>query len=164
MPRSERILLVRSGRHLRTAMDVLAARYPGAHIGVVGTTGSEAALAQAGIAPADCFVYRAPRIEPAAFFFSRTALAMRRWRYDRVAILWNDPEGQGQGNVDRTALAISPRGYLAITPDGTIVERSLMPQVRTECVRVAASLAVGAVLGMFLYLPAAIVQLVRKAP
>ncbi len=168
MPRSERILLVRSGRHLRTALDVLAARYPGAHIGVIGTMGSEAALAQAGLAPADCFVYRASRIAPAAFFFSRTALAVRRWRYDRIAILWNDPDGQGQGNVDRTALAMSPGGYLAVTPDGTIVERSLIPQVRTECVRVAASLAVGAALGVLLDAPAMVMTMfrrrVRRAP
>ena len=162
MPRSERILLLRSGRHLRVAMDVLAARYPGCHIGVVGTLGSEASLAQAGIAPEDTFVYRAARIEPAAFFFSRTALAVRRWRYDRIAILWNDPEGQGQGNVDRTELAMSPRGYAAITPDGSIVERSLMPQIRTECLRVAASLAVGAALGLLLYLPAMVFTVLRR--
>jgi hypothetical protein len=150
----ERIVLLRSGRHLRVAIDALACRYPGCRIAVVGTPGSEPALAQAGVPAGDCFIYRAPRLQPLAFFFSRTALAVRRWRYDRVAILWNDPEGTGQGNVDRTALAISPRGYLAITPDGTIVERSLTPQIRTECIRVAASCTVGAALGVFLYLPA----------
>lgn len=150
----ERILLLRSGRHLRVAMDALAARYPGCRIAVVGTPGCEAAVAQAGLAPDDLFLYRAPRMQPLAFFFSTTAIAARRWRYDRVAILWNDPEGTGQGNVDRTAVAMSPGGYLAITPDGTIVSRRLLPQVRTECLRVGASIAVGAALAVLLYLPA----------
>ena len=149
-----RILLLRSGRHLRVAIDALTARYPGCHVGVVGTPGSEAALAAVDLAPEDCFIYRAPRIEPLRFVFSRTALAIRRWRYDRIAILWNDPDGTGQGNVDRAALAMSPRGYVAIAPDGTIVERSLGPQVRAECLRLFASLGVGAVLGALLYLPA----------
>ena len=157
MAAPRRILLLRSGRHLRVALDALAARVPGAHVGVVGTPGSEAAIAQAGIAPADTFIYsRQPRFEPCAFFFSTTALAARRWKYDAVAILWNDPDGTGQGNVDRTALAMSPRGFLAIAPDGSIVERSLGPQVRTELARTAASVAVGALLGLLLYVPAAI--------
>jgi hypothetical protein len=150
----ERVLLVRSGRHLRVAMDALATRYPGCRIGVVGTPGSEPALAQAGVAPGDMFIYRAPRIQPLAFFFSLTALAVRRWRYDRVAILWNDPEGTGQGNVDRTALAMSPRGYLAVTPDGSIVVGAGAPPGRPAGRRVVASTGVAAALGLFLYLPA----------
>ena len=160
--RRRRVLLLRSGRHLRIAMDALTARFPGCHIGVVGTPGSEAAVAQAGIASEDYLLHSAPRIEPLAFFFSRTALAARRWRYDQIAILWNDPQGTGQGNVDRAALAMSPSGYFAITPDGTIVERSLGPQLRAECVRAVASVAVGAVLGALLYLPAYVASAFRR--
>jgi hypothetical protein len=146
------------------ALDALAAHAPGCRVAVVGTPGSEAAIAQAGVAPGDAFVYtKQPRFQPGAFFFSTTALAARRWRYDQVAILWNDPQGTGQGNVDRTALAMSPRGYLAIAPDGTIVERSLWPQVRTEAMRTAASIGVGAVLGLCLYLPAALAAGPAKA-
>ncbi len=153
--RGERILLLRSGRHLRVAMEALAARYPGCHVGVVGTTGAESAIGQAGVAPADCFIYSGrPRFEPLAFFFSMTALAVRRWRYDRVAILWNDPDGSGQGNVDRTALGLSPFGYHAITPDGTIVDRSPWPQLRRECVRLVVSAGMSAALGVLLYAPA----------
>jgi hypothetical protein len=152
--RRERILLLRSGRHLRVAMNALAHRFPGCHIGVVGTPGSQAAIEQTGIAPGDLFVYERGRFQPLAFFFSRTAVAARRWRYDRVAILWNDPDGSGQGNVDRTACTMSPRGYMAITPDGTVVDRAVVPQLRTELLRVAASAGVAAVLGVFLYLPA----------
>lgn len=163
LPAGQRILLLRSGHHLRVAMDALSVHAPGCHIGVVGTPGSKPAIEQAGIAEADAFVYDAPRFQPLAFVFSRTALAARRWRYDRVAILWNDPDGKGQGNVDRTALAMSPRGYLAITPDGRVVERALMPQVRTELVRTVASLAVGATLGVLLYVPALVVSAFRTS-
>jgi hypothetical protein len=157
MPRDgspRRILLLRSGRHLRVAMDALSAYSPGCCIGVVGTPGCEPALAAAGVPVEDTFVYAASRFQPLAFWSSRTAAACRRWRYDEVAILWNDPEGTGQGNVDRTALALSPRGYVAIAPDGSIVARSSAPLLRREGMRIAASLTVGAALGLLLYVPA----------
>ena len=156
---SSRILLLRSGRHLQVAMEALRSRLPGCHIGVVGTAGSEGAIAQAGVAAEDSFIYtKGPRLQPLSFFFSATALRTRRWRYDRVAVLWNDPQGTGQGNVDRTALAMSPWGFLAIAPDGTIVERSSWRQCRTECGRLVASLGVGVALAVFLYLPAALLD------
>jgi hypothetical protein len=141
-------------------MDALRARTPRCHIGVVGTAGSEAAIAQAGVAAADSFVYPKPgRLQPWSFVFSPTAWRARRWGYDQVAVLWNDPDGTGQGNVDRTALVMSPRGFLAIAPDGTLVERSSWRQCRAEGVRLAASLGVGAALALLLYLPAACVGL-----
>jgi hypothetical protein len=158
----EKVLLLRSGRHLRVAMDALAARFPGCRIGVVGTPGSEAAITTADVLPGDAFIYSGRRLQPLAFFFSATAMRVRAWRYDRVAILWNDPDGTGQGNVDRTAFALSPRGYLAITPDGTIVERSPWPQLRVEALRVGASLAVGSALALLLYVPAIVSSAVRR--
>jgi hypothetical protein len=161
-PAARRILLIRSGRHLRLAIGALRTAFPGCEIGVVGTAGSEGAIATAGIAPYDAFIYtKRPRLQPLSFFFSTTALRVRRWRYDQVAILWNDPEGTGQGNVDRTALVMSPRGFLAITPDGTIVERSPWPQIHTEVRRTVASIGVGAALGALLYLPAAVLAAFR---
>lgn len=151
-----RILLIRSGRHLHVAMDALRAHAPNCHIGVVGTSGSEGAIAQAGVAVEDRFIYPTrARLQPLSFFFSTTALRARTWGYDHVAVLWNDPYGSGQGNVDRTALGMSPGGFLAITPDGTIVERSSWRQFRTEGRRIVASLGVGAALAVLLYLPAA---------
>ena len=97
--------------------------------------------------------------QPDRSAYSRqTAGATRLWGYDRVAVLWNDPDGTGQGNVDRTALAMSPRGYLAITPDGTIVERSPWPQLRREVARGVTSVATGAALAVLLYLPALAVR------
>jgi hypothetical protein len=159
---AEKILLIRSGRHLRVALEALRAWSPGCEVGVIGTAGSEGPIATAGIPPYDAFIYtKRARLQPISFFFSLTALRARHWGYDRIAILWNDPDGTGQGNVDRTALAMSPRGYLAITPDGTIVERSLGPQLRTECLRVVMSLGTAAILGALLYVPAAITSFVR---
>jgi hypothetical protein len=152
--RRDRILLMRSGRHLGIALDALRARFPDCEVGVVGTPGSEAAVAQAGIAPADYFLYPAPRVQPVAFRLSATACAARRWGYDRVAILWNDPAGTGQGNVDRTAMIMSPAGYLAITPDGTVLERSSWRLAARESLRAVASLSIGAALGCLLFGPA----------
>jgi hypothetical protein len=153
----ERVLLLRSGRHLQTAITALQSRWPGCQIAVVGTDGSQAAIEQAGIDARDTFIYtRRPRFSPMAFSVSTTAMAVRLWRFDRVAILWNDPDGTGQGNVDRTAFLLAPRGFVAITPDGTIVERSVTPQIRREVRRTLCSLAMAVMLGA-LYLPAMII-------
>jgi hypothetical protein len=145
---------VQRRRHLQLAIDSLRTRWPECQIAVVGTPGSEPAITRAGIDPSDVFIYaKRPRFSPAAFVLSATARAACDWRFDRVAVLWNDPEGAGQGNVDRTAFLLAPRGFMAITPDGGIVERRLSPQMRREGRRAMLSVAVAVVLGA-LYLPA----------
>jgi len=162
MSRRERVLLLRSGRHLQVALTALQAHLPGCEIGVVGTPGSERTIEQAGVPAANIFVYaKRPRFTPAAFFFSTTAVSARCWRFNRVAVLWNDPDGSGQGNVDRTALTLAPRGFLAITPDGRVVERSIWPQVRHEVCRSLTSIATAVMLGA-LYLPAMLVPSKRQ--
>lgn len=154
MLRPERVLLLRSGRHLHVALAALRAHAPACEVAVVGTPGSERAIEQAGVPAACTFIYsRQPRFTPLAFFLSRTALAARCWRFDRVAVLWNDPDGAGQGNVDRTALALDVRGFLAITPDGRVIERTIWPQLRHEIGRALASMVTAVILGA-LYLPA----------
>jgi hypothetical protein len=159
---SERIVLIRSGRHLGVAVDALQERFPGAEIAVVGTPGSEPVITQAGIDPGSIFVYGAkPRFTPVAFALSRAALAARRWGFTRVAVLWNDPDGRGQGNVDRTAFLLAPRGFLAITPDGSVVEKSPFRQLGYEARRALTSLAVGVVLGA-LYVPAVMAAYVAR--
>jgi hypothetical protein len=138
-------------------MDALRARWPECEIGVVGTSGSEAAIQQAGVETLNTFIYTLrPRFSPMAFLMSSTAMAARLWRFDRVAVLWNDPDGTGQGNVDRTAFLLAPRGFVAVTPDGSLVDRSLTPQIRREVRRTVRSLAVAVLLGA-LYLPAFVV-------
>jgi hypothetical protein len=74
--------------------------------------------------------------------------------------LWNDPDGRGQGNVDRTAFTLAPGGFLAVTPDGSIVERAPFPMLRYEVRRARASLRVGAMLAA-LYVAAIAIGLVR---
>ena len=158
----ERILLIRSGRHLRVAVDALRGRFPGSTIAVVGTPGSEPVIEQAGVAPGPIFIYDAKsRFTPVSFAVSRAALAARRWGYTRVAVLWNDPDGRGQGNVDRTAFVLAPRGVLAITPGGSVVERSPARQLGYEAKRTLVSFAAGVVLGA-LYLPAMVVATFRR--
>lgn len=153
MQRRERILLIRSGRHLAVACKALETLNPKCEISVIGTPGSERAIEQVGIPPERTFVYRRrPRFTPIAFITSATALRVA-WRFDRIAVLWNDPDGRGQGNVDRTAFMLAPRGFLAITPDGRVIERSWVPVVRFEVRRTLTSLATALVLGA-LYLPA----------
>jgi hypothetical protein len=150
----ERVLLLRSGRHLQTAIAALQARWPGCQIAVVGTAGSERAIEEVGIEAANTFIYtRRSRFSPGTFFFSTTAMAVRLWRFDRVAVLWNDPDGAGQGNVDRTAFLLAPRGFVAIAPDGTVIERSVLPQIRREARRAVLSLFVAVTLAA-LYMPA----------
>ena len=74
-----RILLFRSGRHLRVAMDALESYAPGCRIAVVGTPGSEGVMIQAGVPTEDCFVYaKRPRLQPLSFLFSATSLRARR--------------------------------------------------------------------------------------
>src|SRR4051794_19698362 len=154
----ERMLLIRSGRHLAIALAAIEAQFPGCEVAVVGTPGSEHAIEQAGIPRERIYVYsRRPRFTPLAFAFSTTSLSARLWRFDRVAVLWNDPDGNGQGNVDRTALLLnSGRAFLAITPDGGLVQRSMWPQVAHEMRRTVTSVAAAVMLGA-LYLPALLV-------
>jgi hypothetical protein len=152
--RPERILLLRSGRHLELAIAALQAQIPGCEIAVVGTPGSEAAIASAGVPGARTFIYRRrSRFTPLAFGVSPTGVAARCWRFDRVAVLWNDPDGSGQGNVDRTALLLAPLGFLAVTPDGRVTERRVWPQIRHEALRAMTSVATAVVLAA-LFIPA----------
>ena len=152
-----RILLLRSGRHLQVALAALEARFPGAEVAVVCTPGGERAIREAGIADDRAFVYTGRRFTPLAFFLSRSARAARRFQFDQVAVLWNDPSGAGQGNVDRTALLLTRRGFLAIAPDGTVVECDGFRQARYEGRRAVASLATGVILGG-LYVPALLIS------
>ena len=153
MSRPDRILVLRTGRHLAVAVAALGSRWPGCEIAVVGTPGSEPAIAQAGVPSAHTFVYdAAPTFQPAAFRFSRAARAAQRWGFDRVAVLWNDPTGSGQGNVDRTAFWLAPLGFVAVTPDGRMVDRSLWPHVMRQGRRAVVSLVAAPVLGL-LFLP-----------
>jgi len=161
MPR-ERILLLRSGRHLAVACTALDARFPGCEIAVVGTPGSEHAIEQAGVPVERTHIYRRrTRFTPIAFVTSATAVRIA-WRFDRVAVLWNDPDGRGQGNVDRTAFALAPKGFIAVTPDGRLIERSWLPQVRFEIQRTLTSLATAVMLGA-LYLPALLIPGGRRS-
>jgi hypothetical protein len=161
MRRPDRILLLRTGRHLGVALAALGARWPGCEIAVVGTPGSEPAIAAAGVPPALTFVYdAAPTFQPRAFWSSRAARAARRRGFDRVAVLWNDPAGSGQGNVDRTAFWLAPRGFVAVTPDGQLVDRSPWPHAWRQTRRAVLSVLAAPVLGL-LFVPGWLMGWVR---
>jgi hypothetical protein len=161
--RPERILVFRSGRHLAAALDALRAGSPGCAITVVTTPAGVPAVEHAGVDAAHQIVYtRTPFFQPLAFALS--AAAPRAWagRFDRVCVLWNDPDGTGQSNVDRTALAVSPLGFTSITADGTIQAHRVMPLVAREAGRAAASIALSAALGLLLFLPARLLRPFRS--
>ena len=108
--RPERVLLLRSGPSPALAMDALRTRWPECGLRVVGTPGSEPAIVRRRhrIRQTSFIYTKRPRFSAARVLLQPTALAARAWRFDRVAILWNDPDGAGQGNVDRTAFLLAP--------------------------------------------------------
>lgn len=158
----ERILLFRSGRHLKTALDALRAASPGCDITVVATPATASVLDQNGIDAAHRILY-----ERTAFFqpwpFITSASGARAWagRFDRVCVLWNDPSGSGQVNVDHTALAVSPLGFTAITADGSLIEHRTGAILRRELARAVSSAGVAVLLGLCLFLPARLMRSFR---
>lgn len=167
--RPERILLFRSGRHLQVAINALRANSPSCEITVVATPAAEPVLDQLGIDAAHRIIYRrTPFFRPVSFFASSARAQAVAGRFDRVCVLWNDPDGAGQSNVDQTALTVSPLGFTAITADGTLIDRRTGANLAREAVRSVASIGVAALLGLFLFLPAravgGAVSLVRWAP
>lgn len=143
-------------------MAALRAVSPDCEITVVARPEAAPALDQAGIDATHRITYdRTPFFRPVPFFSSLAGRHARAGRFDRVCVLWNDPCGAGQANVDYTALTVSPRGFTAITPDGTIHRRHSAANLHREAGRAAMSLAVAAFLGLTLFLPARLLALRR---
>jgi hypothetical protein len=158
----ERILLFRSGRHLRVALDALAADSAGCEITVVATPAAAAALDQIGIDAAHRIIYdRTPFFRAWPFLTSAAAARAFAGRFDRVCVLWNDPDGSGQTNVDHTALVVSPRGFTAITADGALIVHQTGPLLVRELRRTVRSVGVATALGLCLFLPARLLRMFR---
>lgn len=156
--RPERILLFRSGRHLRVAIDALQRQSPGCDITVVTTPAGTAALDEAGVAhDRRVFYDRTPFFQPVAFATSGAARLIWQ-RYDRVCVLWSNPEGAGHANVDRTALLVSPSGFTAVTADGHLVDRRTWPVVKQETSRAARSVLVWGGVALLVFLPARLLR------
>jgi hypothetical protein len=120
----DEILLIRSGRHLHSALSALRSSFPAAHITVVSNDGSHDVLDRVGIDARDRVVGRWSHVSASALIADPVGRGLWSRRAQRVAVLWPDPDGSGYGNVTRAALALSPRGFLAVTPDGTVCEQS----------------------------------------
>ncbi|MGE3276408.1 MAG: hypothetical protein AB7O67_14945 [Vicinamibacterales bacterium] len=153
--RPERVLVIRSGRHLHVALEAVRRRMPGATIAVLATPGTEAGLEQLGVYRSRQFIYRAaPTFD--AWPLLRSGLAVRLWahRFDRVVALWLDPDGSDRANVDRAALLLSPGGFDAVTPDGSWHHRRGAALAFGELRRAARSMAIDAALTCLLFLPA----------
>jgi hypothetical protein len=155
----ERILLFRSGRHLRAAIDRLRVDSPGCEITVVATPTAVPLLDQIGVAASRRIIYdRTPFFRPWPFITSAAGARALAGRFNRVCVLWNDPEGSGQANVDHTALMVSPRGFTSITSDGGLIVHRTGPLVARELTRALASIGVAAALGVCLFLPARLLR------
>lgn len=161
--RPERILLFRSGRHLRVAMDALQAVSPGCDITVVATPAAQPVLEQAGLDERHRILYdRTPFFQPFSFITSGAGLRAITGRFDRVCVLWNDPEGVGQANVDQTALLVKPTGFTSITADGALLPHRTAQLLVREIIRAAVSVAVAALLLAGLFVPARLLRLIRS--
>lgn len=157
LARRERVLLIRSGRHLGVALDALTMVSPGCRVTVLVTRGTDRKVVESDDRVERCLSYDvAPRFGPMELVRSGLALRLWRQRFDRVSVLWPDRTGTGQSNVDRTALLVAPGGFEAVTPDGTIVSRRTATQVARELHRALCSCGVLAVLGLLLFLPGAL--------
>ena len=154
------ILLLRSARHLFTAVRVLRTRFPESRITVASQTGTDELLDLLDI-PADQRVLGPWRqFTPTALLRTAVGRALRRRRFDEVAVLWLDPDGRGYGNVNRAALLLAPGGFLAITPTGDLI-RQTPRRVLTAEARVAArSMAAAILIGALLVVPARLMRLV----
>jgi hypothetical protein len=155
-----RVLVFRSGRHLHTALRRLDDLYPGAEVTVVTQPGTERLLDEIGAPPERRLFYRgAPRFTPSTFL--RSGLAGRVWadRFDLVAVLWADPEGREFSNVNRTALVASPSGFVAVTPDGSLLPQRTASLILRELRRAVRSIATLAVIGLLALAPAAVLRI-----
>lgn len=155
----ERILLFRSGRHLQVAIDALRSDSPSCDITVVATPAAVPVLEQQGIDASHRLLYdRTKFFQPWSFITSGAGVRAITGRFDRVCVLWNDPDGAGQVNVDHTALMVSPFGFTSITADGSLIDHRTAGIVRREATRAASSMGVALALGFFLFLPARLLR------
>lgn len=155
----ERVLLFRSGRHLGTAIEALRLDSPNCDITVVATPAAVPVLEQQGIDASHRILYdRTPFFQPWSFITSAAGVRALSGRFDRVCVLWNDPDGAGQVNVDHTALAVSPFGFTAITADGSLIAHRTRAIVGREAKRALSSVGVALAIGLFLFLPARLLR------
>lgn len=159
----ERILLFRSGRHLGAALTRLQAVYPGCEITVVTTPAAESVLNANGVDRDHRILFdRGQFFSPGRFFISDAWAEVRQRDFDLVCVLWHDPEGTGQSNVDRTALLVSPLGFIAITPDGGFIHQWPGAAILRESIRAAASIGLAAAIFTLLFVPAKIARAIRS--
>lgn len=160
----ERILLFRSGRHLGIALEAVRRTWPGCDVTVIATPPAAGALDAAGIDAAHRLCYDAtPFFKPWPFLTSATWRAAVAGRYARVVVLWNDPDGVGQTNVDYTALMVAPRGFTAVTPDGRLLPRRTVATLRRVIGRAALSMVVAGAMAVTLWGPARLARGARWA-
>lgn len=161
--REDTIALLRSGRHLDTALAALRRARPASRVIVVSQPGTDRLLEAAGIPETDRLYYEDSRFfSPWRFQRSEAGRAVRHVRPSAVAVLWNDPNGEGQENVNLTALTIRPAGFLAVTPDGSVRRCRSVQLLGVEATSAVSSIAVHAAVWLLLSLPASVLRMARR--
>ena len=157
--RPDRILLLRSGRHLQVALAALDARFPGVEVAVVATPGGERAIRDGRRAADHTFIYagrRFTRRSASAAPRGRTPLALRPG--GRVV---ERPGGDRAG--ERRSHRVLPGAARIRGGDAGRPHRGAQPVAarERESRRAAASLVAGPVLGL-LFLPGCVAGLRRQ--
>ena len=153
-----RILLLRTARHLDTALGALRNAYPAARISVCAGSASESVLDAAGVDRSDRVIGEWSHFSPSTLLRSPTGRKLLRGHRDVVAVMWMDRDGRGQDNVTRSALLLSPRGFIAILPDGSWRRHSGRRAMVRELARAVRSMAVAVAVLTLLLIPARVLR------
>jgi hypothetical protein len=120
-------------------------------------------LDRLGIDGSQRIIYRTRKfLSPFTFFFSEAGRRLRQEGFVEVAVLWNDQEGLGQANVNRTALLLSPKGFLAVSPDGMIHRQRTLATLEHEARRTIYSMGALVLIFVSLRIPAALLRLFKR--
>ena len=155
---SRQILVLRSARHLHTALDALRRAFPDARLVVASNAGSSPLLKRVGVPAADRVIGGWTHLSPRELATDPAGRSLWRLRRDLTAVLLLDPDGLGYGNVVRTALCLSPRGFVAVTPDGAIVWHSGVRAVLRQAMAALTSAAVSVLVYGLLMAPARLLR------
>ena len=154
------ILLLRSARHLLTAVRALQARYPGDRITIASQTGTEEILDLLDVPARQRILVPWRRFTSTALLRTREGRQLLGRHFDEVAVLWLGPDGAGYSNVNRAALLLAPGGFLAITPAGDVVRQTPRRVLASEARYAARSVAAALPIGALLLAPARLLRLV----
>ncbi len=133
--RTRRVVVLRTSRFLRTAVDAVRERWPGCDIRVVYQRGADADVRAAGVEPEPVLRIDAPRLTASAFLGTRAFRRVLAWHPDAVVLQWWNPRGDGHAAADRAALLLLAPRLVAVLDDGSVVPTTWAARARRPAVR-----------------------------